>query len=72
MNKTTNNFFALALMVVAMVFASCSKDDNEKFTVKELEEYNFKQVSINKINDYLYEVCNWFAVYDCRMDFTYF
>lgn len=27
--KTTNKFLALALMAVAMVFASCSKDDND-------------------------------------------
>ena len=28
--KTTNKFLALALMAVAMVFASCSKDDDDK------------------------------------------
>ena len=50
--KTTNKFLALALMAVAMAFASCSKDDNDPVgpTQQEIETKiigKWKYVSLN-------------------------
>lgn len=66
MKKILNSFLALAVCVSAMMVTSCSKekiievqtDQEGKYTLKELEDYNFKQVTIKKVNDYLYEVDN--------------
>lgn len=59
-----NHFYApLFVAALCLTFASCSSDNDnnngeERYTIKELEEYNFKHVSISKVNDYLYEIDN--------------
>lgn len=67
MRKIFNSFVALAVCASAMTVASCSKDDpapepdsdkEAKYTLKELEAYNFKHITIKKVADYLYEVDN--------------
>lgn len=61
MKKFFNSFLALAVCAAAMSVASCSKDDSDKetkYSLKQLEDYNYKHVSIKKVNDYLYEVDN--------------
>lgn len=50
--------FMLALLIVVAYISSCRKDDMEKFSAEEIEEYNFQQIPVTKINDYLFEVTN--------------
>lgn len=73
MKKIINSVFALAVCASAMTVTSCTKeetivmpDQTGKYTLKELEDYNFKHVTIKKVNDYLYEVDNndYFASYN--------
>lgn len=42
--------------LAACILSSC--DPEEKFTLSELEAYNYKHVTVKKVMDYLYEVYN--------------
>lgn len=55
--RTTKSILALAVCAVAMVFVSCSKDD-DKYTIEELEDYNYKHVAIKRVTDYVFELDN--------------
>ena len=50
--------YAFAVCAVALSIGSCSKDEPERFTAEEIEEYNFQQIKLKKINNYLFEVTN--------------
>lgn len=49
----TYKFFFVALAVCLL--SSCGE---EKFTMSELEDYNFKHITVKKVTDYLFEVNN--------------
>ena len=50
--------YAFAVCAVALSIGSCSKDEPERFTAEEIEEYNFQQIKLKKINDFLFDVTN--------------
>lgn len=50
----------LLLAVAACAFIGCSKDDVERYTIDEIEDYNFKHVPVKEVGEgnYLYEIFN--------------
>lgn len=56
-----NLYSILTLIALAsFAFISCSDDDAEKYTIDELEDYNYKQVPVKEVGtgNYLYEIYN--------------
>lgn len=54
-------YLLLALCVGAVVMSCKPKNDpdtEERYTLRELEDYNYSHVTIKKVTDYLYEVNN--------------
>lgn len=55
-------FLVLPFLAGLLCFSSCSSDDSssteERYTIAELEEYNYKHVAIKKIGEQLYEIQN--------------
>lgn len=56
------NFFFTLLFIASATsaFIGCTSDDIEKYTIDQIEDYNFKQIPIKEIGkgNYLYEVYN--------------
>lgn len=57
-NYEKNHLRFCCVCAVALLTGSCSKNEPERFTAKEIERYNFKKIKLKKINDYLFEVTN--------------
>lgn len=58
MRKFFNLALAFALCAAAATVTSCNGDDEEKYSIKEIDDYNYKHITIKKINDYLFELEN--------------